>query len=568
MKYMNNINRSFLIIAALFFMGSCSTLEFDETSGLVQKEDVYKYFDRTTSMLNYLYTFIPQDFSSVGGAPKACATDDAEFGQKFSGVQFLTNGSWSALNLVDYPWDKYYKGIRAANGFIKEIDNVDLTRYQYDNGYGLMMKKLPTYVYQARLLRAYYFFELARRYGDIPMPLDVLTIEEANSITKTKFSDVIDFVVKECDEVVPNLPLSYKELSKEYGRMNKGFAMALKTKALLFRASALHNSSNDKKYWERCAEAAHALIDSSETKGWYGLAGVLTAMNKYDAKDVIMFRQNGPNSTFEKINFPVRLTDGKSSTTGVCPSQNLVDAFETVNGEQVILTDQGWESKDPTFDKERPYENRDPRFYKTIVTNGMKFKDITIEAYEGGRERVAVSEGGTATGYFLRKYIDETTSFDPNKLVKKRHTWIIYRYAEVLLSYAESMIEAFDDPDYTDTKYTRSARWAINQVRQNAGMPTIETSNKSEFIKKLRNEWRVEFAFEGHRFWDIRRWKIGAETQTRLYGVSITNKDDGSQQYQRQLYETRYWDNKMNLYPIKQSELFANPNLQPQNQGW
>ncbi|MGL5262432.1 MAG: RagB/SusD family nutrient uptake outer membrane protein, partial [Bacteroides sp.] len=206
---------------------------------------------------------------------------------------------------------------------------------------------------------------------------------------------------------------------------------------------------------------------------------------------------------------------------------------------------------------------------RAILANGMSFKDKTIETFEGGADDAAVSLGGSPTGYFLRRYIQETTSFTPDNEVSNKHHWIIYRYAETLLSYAESMANAFpEDMNHTDNIFPYSALWAINQVRANADMPPIATCNYDEFIKHLQNEWRVEFAFEDHRFWDIRRWKIADETQRELIGVKITKDAEGKLQYARNIVESRVWVDAMYLYPIPQSELFINNNLYPQNPGW
>ena len=155
----------------------------------------------------------------------------------------------------------------------------------------------------------------------------------------------------------------------------------------------------------------------------------------------------------------------------------------------------------------------------------------------------------------------------PDKEVKNKHHWIIYRYAETLLTYAESMVEAFNSVNYTDQTYHISALEALNEVRKNAGMPVITTTNKNEFIQALRNEWRVEFAFEDHRFWDIRRWKIGESTQKELNGITIMKTTSGLS-FQKTLYENRTWTDRMYLYPIPQEELFKNKNLYPQNTGW
>lgn len=557
-----------IALLSMFVFGACNYLDFDERNGDQTKDEVYKYFDRTTNMLNNLYSYIPKGFIPVETAMLDCATDDAEFALTSSGVQDFNNGAWSALNTYDSQWNMY-EGIRAANAFLVDIENVDFSYYQYVTDYNDWMKKLPYYKYQARLLRAYYFFELARRYGDIAMPTTVLTAGEANTIGKTSFDEVIRFVVEECDAVIPNLPVSYLPLpGKEIGRVTKGFGMALKTKALLYAASQLHNTTGDAEKWKSAALAAQTLIDSAEIRGWYQMDGMLSAVNNYESKEVILAREEGNSSRFEGINFPVRFTDGNATTTGVCPSQNLVDAFETANGYTVSLVDNAWVCADPDFDPKHPYDNRDPRLAKTVVTDGSMFKEKEIQTYKGGLDDAPVATGGSATGYFLRKHVQEDVSFDANAPAVKRHDWIVYRYAEALLSYAEAMTEGFGDPDYTDATYTRSARWALNQVRQNAGMPEVTTTGKEAFLERLRNEWRVEFAFEDHRFWDIRRWKMGADTQVNLYGVAITKADDGTKTYVRRLYENRTWNDRMYLYPIPQSELYINQNLAPQNPGW
>ena len=185
--------------------------------------------------------------------------------------------------------------------------------------------------------------------------------------------------------------------------------------------------------------------------------------------------------------------------------------------------------------------------------------------FEGGADHAEVTAGGSPTGYFLRKYIQETTSFVPDKTVTNKHHWVVYRYAETLLAYAESMVNAFGSPDYSDPDYPYSALWALNQVRSNAGMPETDAD---DFRNKLINEWRVEFAFEDHRFWDVRRWKIGDETQRELVAVNIRKDADGTLNFYRQVYENRKWTDRMYFYPIPQSELFKNRNLYPQNLGW
>lgn len=553
----------FLIIASVLLAG-CHFLDFDETSGDYTREDMYSTYSNIRSMLTNIYGYMPnKDIADVGSAMRECGCDDAEYGDPDASVQYFNNGNWSALSTVDTKWS-LFNGVRAANEFLESMKTVDLSIYQYDVKYELQMEHLKYYPFEARVLRAYYFFELARRYGAIPMPLTMLSIEEANNIDKTPFEDVIAFIVKECDECAANLPVSYiGMLDDEYGRVTKGFAMALKAKALLYLASPLHNPDGDKSRWKAAAIAAQDIIES----GLYSLdPGV--KVNTTGTPEIIMVVMRSESQSFEKYNFPVRFTEGeRTSLSGTFPTQNLVDAFQTAAGYDIILTENGWKSDDPDFDVTKPYEGRDPRFATTILANGMNFKGSVIETFEGGADWSATRSGlCTPTGYYLRKYIQETTSFTPENKVQNKHHWIVYRFAEAVMTYAEAANEYFDSPSTSDADLHITALEALNRIRTNAGMPEISASNQNEFREAVRREWRVEFAFEDHRFWDVRRWKIGAATQTGIDGVKIL-KNGPAMEYGRFNVESRVWADRMNLYPIPQKEVFCNPKL-TQNTGW
>lgn len=560
-----------MLLACPLVLGACNFLDYDETKDLKTKDNVYEYFASTKQVLTKVYSYLPQDFGVIGGAMRDCASDDAEYGASGGEVQDFNTGNWSATNTIDDAWN-LYEGIRAANSFLAELETVDFSRYQYSTTYEKQMKQLATFAPQARVLRATYFFELARRYGDIAMPLEVLDMEADRTIGKTAFADVIQFIANECSQCAPLLPASYKETvyDGEVGRVTRGYALALKSKALLYAASPLHNPSMNVDKWKASVQAAWDLIHANENElnNLYKLDPNGVANNATSLEAVLMNRSNNSWS-FELKNFPIRFTEGKRANpaTGTFPSQNLVDAFETKNGYAVTLTANGFVSEDPAFNPAAPYSNRDPRFERTVLADGMAFKEGAIDVKTGGLDYLPVTEGGTPTGYFLKKYIQEATTFKTGEEVQEKHSWVIYRYAETLLTYAESMIYAFKDPNYKDGTYTKSALEALNEVRKNVGMPAKTTSDMTEFIQMLRNEWRVEFAFEDHRFWDVRRWKIGAETQRELYGVKISEKD-ASKSYSRFLYERRQWRQGMELYPIPQEKLFVNTNLNPQNTGW
>ena len=554
---------------------ACDALDFDESSSQYTRDDMYKSYSNISEMLTNIYGYMPnKDIADVSSALRDCGSDDAEYADPDASVQRFTNGNWSPLATVDDKWSLYY-GIRSANEFLTHwveneagelVPTFDLSMYQYETKYYKQMEMLKYSPYQARVLRAYFFFELARRYGDIAMPLAMLTAEEANSIGKTPFDQVIDFIVSECDVCAAKLPTKddYKKmLDEEVGRITNGFALAVKTKALLYAASPLHNPTGDKTKWQKAALAAKEIMDL----GLYKLDPAEKANNASSA-EVIFAIWRSDSQSFEKVNFPVRFTEGQRTyMAGNYPSQNLVDAFQTINGYDITLTSNGWKTSDPAFDITKPYENRDPRFARAILANGMTFKKSTIETFVGGKDYSATrSDLGTCTGYYLRRFIQESTSFTPENTVSNKHQWIVYRYAEALLTYAEALNEYLGSPTATDATFTLSALDALNQVRTNATMPAVTATSYSDFQTAVRREWRVEFAFEDHRFWDIRRWGIAASVMGQLDGVEIV-KNGNDFTYSRIVVESRTWANKMYLYPIPQEERFNNPNL-GQNDEW
>lgn len=560
------MKKLFYILSVALLATGCNFLDFDESSSDYSRDDMYLTYSNIQKMLTNIYGYMPnKNIYDVSDALRDCGSDDAEYGDPDASVQRFTNGTWSALNTVDDKWSTMYSGIRSANEFLESIKTVDLSMYQYDTKYQRWLEHLKYYPYQAKVLRAYYFFELARRYGDIPMPLTMLTAEEANVIEKTPFDEVINFIVTECDEAAKNLPDTYVGLlDDETGRVTRGFALAVKTKALLYAASPLHNPSGDKSKWEKAAAAAKEIMDLNV----YRLDPDEKA-NNYTSQEVIFAIMRSESSSFELYNFPVRFTEGQRTyMSGTYPTQNLVDAFQTANGYDITLGSDGWHTSDPDFDITKPYEGRDPRFARAILADGMSFKGSTIETFVGGKDYSATrNDLGTPTGYYLRRYIQESTSFIPENTVTNKHQWIVYRYAEALLTYAEAMNEYLGSPTSTAGEFTVSALEALNMVRANAGMPDVTVTSQSDFREAVRREWRVEFAFEDHRFWDVRRWNIGQATQGRIDGVEIT-RSGGKSDYKRMTVETRTWSARQNLFPIPQSELFCNPNLNPQNTGW
>jgi hypothetical protein len=331
--------------------------------------------------------------------------------------------------------------------------------------------------------------------------------------------------------------------------------MALKARVLLYAASPLHNSGNDRSKWIAAANASWNVINS----GQYSLeSNYGNVVNNSAGRELIFGVRRAAERFFEERNFPVGFAG--ASATAMTPTQNLVNCYRMANGMKIGDTGSG-------YNADNPYANRDPRLQSTIIVNNSSYKGRTVEIWEGGRDGQPVPNA-TETGYYLKKYLLENIVVDPSQTrTTGLHCIVHFRYGEVLLNYAEAMNEAYGPTDRGDFGATMSAYDAVNLIRKRAGMPDFEAGlDKDKFRTELRDERRVELAFEDHRFWDIRRWKIGAQT-TNIQGMRITRNPDASFNYMPGNIQTRIWDDKMYFYPIPQTEMFKNANL-VQNPGW
>jgi hypothetical protein len=408
-----------------------------------------------------------------------------------------------------------------------------------------------------------------------------LTVEEALNVEQATFEQVVDFIVSECDAVAAVLPLDYpaSTVLNETGRATKGAALALKARMLLYAASPLHNPTGDLVLWQKAASAAKEVMDL----GKYTLPGSysdnFTMLAAGPTTELIMERRVAASSDFERRNFPIGFENGG---TGTCPTQNLVDAYDMRNTGLPITTITNILTQD--YNPLRPYNNRDARLAATVLLNGAGFQGVKIQSFNGGANGLPLINA-TKTGYYLKKHLlpDVYIQAQPptGALRTKEHNWILFRYAEVLLNYAEAMNEAYG-PETPPLGGGRTALDAVNEVRLRAN-PTITSAlpssrvefrfptgmTKVAFRAKLRNERRVELAFEDHRFWDIRRWNIGNETK-EIYAMKIKSAPESpfAFTYEKVLLETRVFEDRMNLYPIPQSEIFKSNGKLKQNTGW
>lgn len=540
--------QKYLLLLTMLACCSCDYLDYDETSGY-GKDEMFVYFSRTKQMLTNVYGYLPKDFGNVGNAMLSAATDDADYAWTTSAIHQFGDGSWSAINTLDNQWDRLYKGIRAANLFLESYQP-DFPNSEWNDLYEEEMSAYVYYPYEARFLRAFFHFELAKRYNNVPLLERTCQPEEVNGVQPSDFARIVDFIVAECDAIAPELPLNYRNVyGIETGRATRGAALALKARALLYAASKLHNPGNDKEKWLAAARAAKQVMDLNE----YKLVAGESPVNNLASQELILERREANSNAFEGLNFPIGYEGGNSGNT---PTQNLVDAFD-IDGKPF-----DWSNADHVKNIYNP-ERRDPRLFATVLCNGAMWKGQAVESFEGGRNGLPL-EGASRTSYYLKKFVQESVNFADGQTTTAPHNWVLFRYAEVLLNYAEALYEYSGSATYTDSDFPLSPLAAVNQIRGRAGVPELNVTN--DFADRLRNERRVELAFEDHRFWDIRRWKIGPDTR-EIYGVEIWFDGSNDVHYERKLVTTRIWDDKMYFYPIPNTELFKNHNLK-QNIGW
>ena len=556
------LDRICLFILACLIPAACVDLNYSEENTR-DEEWTYEYFEN--GIKNMVFDVYAQvynnEFESNSAYFLAGATDEAQYALETGAINNYVNGGWSAANPYSRTWSKCYTAIADANMFLEKLDQTDITSWQYNPDYRNWVQQLELFPYEVRFLRAYFYFELFRSYGDVPLVTTTLTNAEANTITRTPADEIVKFIVDEIDEIAPYLPVSYvTEVNSEIGRATRGAALALKARTLLYAASPLFNPSNDRSKWAKAAEACKVILDNADIWGLkLSPYGKLWGHEAFFNQELIFGLGRGEFNSFEMANYPVGVENGAS---GNCPTQSFVDQYEYQDNGQTF--GQRYPGS-IDLSQTNPYEGLDPRFELTVVKNGDEWptngsQKKAIETFNGGFN-ASPKYGATPTGYYLKKYVDGACVTTADNQTTRRHTWILFRLGEFYLDYAEAVFNATGSAD--DATYGMSANDAINVLRNRSDikMPKF-TEDGAAWVERYERERLVELAFENHRFWDVRRWKKGAQY---FKTVQVANISAGLQLTRSTV--SRQWDEKYNFYPIPQSELKKNPNL-TQNEGW
>lgn len=582
-----------LWVVGLLTVTACNTFE-SEPLNWIHEDDVTNPVDSTANTIKGLfhavYNSIPSLHNRLNDSYLDAATDDGTITRDKGGngsLENYRNGRLSAGNIASLDgsaWLSLYYGIRRANLFLEKMKD-------YPEGPNLSADNKKRMIAEVRFLRAYFYFELMKRWGGVPMVGDqVFDYDDNWNIPRSEVNDVVEYIL---DEVAPDREGSCyndlydamttypTEMESIVGRVNKGVALAFLSRMKLYLASPLYTElTGDDAIvkWREAAEAAKAVIDlgvydlhiAKVDEDGKGNASILEFFGKAkdiagENKEAIFVKQSGDGSSQESNNSPCGYQRNKCKGY-TSPSQNLVDAFPMLDGKSI---------NDPTsaytYNPQNPYANRDPRLTYTVFYNGSMWLSRAVETFNGGKDRSNVPGlYTTQTGYYLRKFLGLNENRTDNSGFESiPHHYNIIRYAEILLNYAEALNELEEDKAVMEQ--------CIIDLRARAGIEAGSdgryglpaTYTQAEMRKLIQNERRIELAFEEHRFWDIRRWKIAEEVMNKpLRGVEITKLMDGSFAYDYvDVRESTFDAGKMYWYPIPRGEMNGNPEL-TQNPGW
>lgn len=546
-----NIKISILAAATFIFAFSCKKYE-DYPVERITNNIVYDSLDKNATyaewVVNGIYAFLPNGYNRIDNVVLDAATDDAVASSFGSNIEVLGKSRLSAVNNPDDKWAPAYEAIRRANLFLANIDVVprDAVTKAYWKA-------------EVRFIRAMNYFELLRRYGGVPLLGDkAYSLEENIQVKRNTFDEVAAYIVQECDAIFPSLrtdPIDNTNL----GRVTQAAALALKSRTLLLAASPLNNPADDPARWAAAAAAANSVI----SLGKYSLAGnfreVFTARK---SPEVILAYQAAQHSNLERQNAPVGYVEPNVSQGYVSPTQQLVDAFPMLNGLAITDASSG-------YNPANPYAGRDPRLAATVFYNGMMWLGRPVETFEGGLDNPSAEvrvARRTRTGYYMRKFLGDFAA--ASDYSNQNHNFPIFRYAEILLNYAE----AANETDNRAAAYTQ-----LKDIRKRAGLQAgvdglyglKANMSKAEMREAIRLERRLELAFEEHRYWDLRRWKVAEQTLNKqVSGVKITRNANGTFTYSYQPVDYVSFAAKQYLYPVPYKEVTASGGNITQNKDW
>lgn len=524
---MKNLRNIILITASILSLNSCDDILDTVPTDRISTDIYWKTDQDATLAANAVYTYMAEDASHYVSWDGMSDIGFTHLPQ--SPESFILGGQFDALNSrVAADWANYYAGIRAANIFMENVDRVEATDPD-------LISRLKG---EVRALRAYFYYRLAFLFGDVPLLTASISLDESKELTRDPVASVWDFVSTELAEAADLLPLT----QKDKGRITKGAAMSIKARAMLYAGR-----------YQDAANAASTVMGYNTYSIYSAYKNLYTEAAENNSE--IIMDVEYIKGTYSNNIFNVLAQQSLSSRSLFVPTKNMVDAYQMTNGMDINDAGSG-------FDPFNPYANRDPRLsYSVFVPGDVLPNGKTFDPKPTSTTGDAVGSTFTVspTGFNLKKYVNAS---DLATNTNCGINLILMRYAEVLLIYAEAKIELNDiDASVYD---------AINEIRQrpDVNMPVITVGKTQDELRQIvRHERLVELAFEGQRFFDIRRWRIAENVMPgKVYGMTYV--DGGGN---LQTVEVTSWENFFTardyIWPIPQAEREKNKNL-TQNTDW
>lgn len=552
MKITSITKRSIWLLLPVLF--ACNKNFLDrKPSDKITEQEVFRNIENAEKFVNVIYQSLPNLFKPGGAWMLSSATDETNQSIDASALS-PDAGSFnnSSMSPSAFPmqgqWGEFYGKIRSCNLFLANYNIIP-----NDPNYPERKARLRG---EVLLLRAYYYFQLVIRWGDVPLLTQVQNpFDNPDDIyyKRNTIQEVVQAIVKDLDEAAPLLPASYSGRPNNWGRASKAIALALKGRLLLYNASPLFNPGNAQDRWAAAAEACRAALDTALSNGYVLNTNYSDAFTQYFSREIIWSRP-APGAYRDGGIDQEMNPRGAGGYGNINPLQELVDDYE--------MKETGLPISDPAsgYNPQRPYLNRDPRFYATILYPGAIWKGRALDPNDADAPR----PGQVITNYWPRKYLLENVNLF-NLTGATDRKWVLIRLAELYLNYAEALNEA-NGP-------AAEVNAAVNAVRRRADMPEYNGASKEDRRAKIRSERRVELALEDHRFWDVRRWRIAHIVDNReVHGVKVTGT--GNVTYEYPVVEKRIFNASQDRdywLPVPQSEIdkVAGRNTEfRQNKGW
>jgi starch-binding outer membrane protein, SusD/RagB family len=488
----------------------------------------------------------------IGNVPNGNLTPD--------NVTSVANDHWTGGGGL-YLWNTAFQDIRKINVFIEKMESTPL-----------QIANKARLVAEAKFLRAYNYFLLIERFGGVPIVTKSYGLGSDVTFARNSFDECVNFIDEELTAASTDLPAKYESTSSNFGRATQDAAKALRARLFLYAASPLFNPANDKSKWQKAADAAEALLNSG-----YSLHPNYSSLFNQPSgtanNEMIFVRSfsttNSHQAPMHNLSRRYGAYGGWWASNG--PSQNLVDDYDMINGEPAFIYPGGVKTVNPAsgYDPNNPYANRDPRFDASIIHDGSVYHGDTFEMWVStdgktwGFDSYKQSGDNPRSNYVLRKFMPDS-NIPLNWQTPYTNPWVLFRLGEVYLNYAEAKFELGDEA---------TCREYINKIRARSGvnMPPIPaTVTGDELRRRLYNERRIELAFEEHRYWDVRRWKIAMDIENRpIFGLDIIkDPTTGVKTYNRIQLLQRKFEDKMHLLPIEANEVQRNKGMLTQTPGW